>query len=176
MILTNTVGWWMHHYLVVLASSVTPFLLLITWQLCFSEAPEPAGTWQARFSQWSFLLLWFSSAAITVCRLHELQPLLHPCATQFQSLEGFSYVDFVPILDKLKPPKNFYFKMFLASHRFWWGQLEININKFWTIWGDKSPSGRCRLKTQRSCFVEKRELLGPTRGQQALFTVIIGNS
>lgn len=40
-------------FLVISASSVTPFPLLIAWQLWFSEASEPVGTWGARFSQWS---------------------------------------------------------------------------------------------------------------------------
>jgi len=38
-------------YPVVLASGGTPFLLLIACQLCFPEAPEPAGTWGERCSQ-----------------------------------------------------------------------------------------------------------------------------
>lgn len=71
-------GWWMWCYSLVLASDVTPFLLLVAWQMWFSKAPEPVGTWGARFSQWRDFLLQFSSAPIVDCGPHELQLLLHP--------------------------------------------------------------------------------------------------
>lgn len=115
---TSMAGWWMWRYSVVLVSDVTPFLLLIAWQLWFSDAPEPVGTWGGRFSQWRDFLLQFSSATIIDCGARELHPLFY-VQLGFGVQKAFHVLILCPYLINFKNTLFFVFLSISASH----GQL-----------------------------------------------------